>query len=33
VTVKLDPKWRAGGAVVFAQRADKRIVASALLVR
>jgi hypothetical protein len=31
ITVKLDPSWRIGGAVVFAQRADKSIVASALL--
>jgi hypothetical protein len=31
LTVKLDPSWRIGGAVVFAQRADKSIVASALL--
>lgn len=29
--IKLDPRWRAGGAVAFAQRADRRIVASALL--
>lgn len=33
VAIKLDPKWRAGGAVAFAQRADRRIVASALLKR
>ena len=32
-TVKLDPRWRAGGAVAFAQRSDRRIVASALLPR
>lgn len=31
--IKLDPRWRAGGAVAFAQRADRRIVASALLRR
>jgi len=31
--VKLDPKWHAGGVVAFAQRADRRIVASALLRR
>lgn len=29
--VRLDPKWRTTGAVAFAQRADGRIVASALL--
>ncbi len=29
--VAIDPAWRAVGAVVFAQRADKRIIASALL--
>ncbi len=33
ITVKLDPTWRDVGAVAFAQRADKRIVASALLPR
>ena len=33
LTVTLDPKWKAVGAVAFAQRADKRIVASALLPR
>jgi len=33
VAIKLDPRWRAGGAVAFAQRADRRIVASALLRR
>ena len=32
-TVKLDPRWRAAGAVAFAQRTDRRIVASALLPR
>jgi len=32
-TVKLDPKWRAAGAVAFAQRSDRQIVASALLRR
>jgi len=31
--VKLDPAWRAGGAVAFAQRADRQITASALLLR
>jgi hypothetical protein len=31
--VKLDPRWRAVGAVAFAQRADRRITASALLPR
>ena len=31
--IRLDPGWRAGGAVAFAQRADGRIVASALLRR
>jgi hypothetical protein len=31
--VKLDPSWRAGGAVAFAQRSDRRIVAAALLPR
>jgi hypothetical protein len=29
--VKLGPRWHAAGAVAFAQRADRRIVASALL--
>jgi hypothetical protein len=29
--IKLDPKWRRAGAIAFAQRADSRIVASALL--
>lgn len=29
--IKLGPRWRAGGAVAFAQRADRKIVASALL--
>jgi hypothetical protein len=33
ITVKLDARWRDLGAVAFAQRADKRIVASALLPR
>jgi hypothetical protein len=33
VSVKLDPAWRAGGAVAFAQRVDRRIVASTLLPR
>ena len=32
-SVKLDPAWRAGGAVAFAQRPDRRIVAAALLPR
>lgn len=31
--IPLDPAWRAGGAVVFAQRTDRTIVASALLRR
>jgi hypothetical protein len=31
VTVALDARWRAGGAVVFAQRRDLRIVATAVL--
>ena len=31
ITVKLDPAWKSVGAVMFAQRADRRIVASALL--
>jgi hypothetical protein len=31
--VKIDPAWRATGAVAFAQRADRRIIASALLPR
>lgn len=29
--IKLDPRWRAVGAIAFAQRADRRITASALL--
>jgi len=33
VIVKLDPAWRAGGAVAFAQRADRRITASLQLAR
>jgi hypothetical protein len=33
VTIKLDPSWRIAGAVMFAQRADKSIVASRLLPR
>ncbi len=33
VTIELDPAWKAVGAVAFAQRADKRIVASAALPR
>jgi hypothetical protein len=32
-TIKLDPAWRAEGAVAFAQRSDRRIVASTLLPR
>jgi len=31
--VKVDPAWHATGAVAFAQRADRRIIASALLPR
>lgn len=31
--IRLDPRWRAGGAVAFAQRSDRRIIASALLRR
>jgi hypothetical protein len=31
--VRIDPRWRATGAVAFAQRADGRITASALLKR
>jgi hypothetical protein len=31
--IKLDPGWQPGGAVVFAQREDRRIVAAALLPR
>lgn len=31
--IALDPAWQAGGAVAFAQRADRKIVASALLPR
>ncbi|HEU0036617.1 MAG TPA: DUF1223 domain-containing protein [Kofleriaceae bacterium] len=33
VTIALDPAWKATGAVAFAQGADRRIVASALLPR
>jgi hypothetical protein len=33
VTVKLDPTWKNLGAVAFAQRADRHIVATALLPR
>ena len=33
ITVTLDPTWKIGGAVAFAQRPDKAIVASALLRR
>jgi hypothetical protein len=32
-TVKLDPSWRAPGAIAFAQRGDRRIVASSFLPR
>jgi hypothetical protein len=32
VAIKLDPAWHTGGAVVFAQRPDRHIVASAVLV-
>jgi hypothetical protein len=31
--IALDPAWQASGAVAFAQRADHRIVAAALLPR
>jgi len=31
--VAIDPRWHAAGAVAFAQRADRRIIASALLPR
>ncbi len=33
IRVKIDPTWRSVGAVVFAQRRDKRIIASAFLPR
>jgi hypothetical protein len=33
VSIRLDPAWHAAGAVAFAQRTDRRIVASALLRR
>jgi hypothetical protein len=33
ITVKIDPAWRSVGAVAFAQRADRKIVSSALLPR
>ena len=33
ITVKIAPGWKIGGAVAFAQRADKAIIASALLRR
>jgi len=33
VTIELDPAWKSVGAVAFAQRPDKRIVASAALPR
>lgn len=32
-TVRIDPKWHAVGAVAFAQRKDRRIIASVLLPR
>ncbi|HEU4728635.1 MAG TPA: DUF1223 domain-containing protein [Kofleriaceae bacterium] len=33
ISVQLDPRWSSTGAVAFAQRADRRITASALLPR
>ena len=33
LAIRLDPAWHASGAVAFAQRADRRIVAAALLRR
>jgi hypothetical protein len=33
LAIKLDPSWHTGGAVVFAQRGDRRIVASTVLRR
>ena len=33
VKVTLDPAWNAVGAIAFAQRADKQIVASAIVPR
>ncbi len=33
ITVKIDPAWRSVGAVAFAQRTDRTIVASAFLTR
>ena len=33
ITVKIDPAWRSVGAIAFAQRADRKIVASAFLPR
>lgn len=33
ISIKLDPRWSASGAVAFAQRADRRITASAFLPR
>jgi hypothetical protein len=33
VTVGLEPGWHAGGAVAFAQRSDRRIVAATVLAR
>ena len=33
ITVKIDPAWRSVGAVAFAQRTDRKIVASAFLPR
>ena len=33
LTIHLDPAWHARGALAFAQRVDRRIVAAALLAR
>ncbi len=33
ITVKIDPSWRSVGAVAFAQRTDRKIIASAFLPR
>jgi hypothetical protein len=33
LAIRLDPAWHAAGAVAFAQRSDRRIVASAVLRR
>ena len=33
VKIALDPAWKSVGAVAFAQRADKKIIASAMLPR